>query len=175
MKRPDPLHHFIATSDTLHEAAGKDNSQDLEGKKRWRGVRRAKYHQPTQETPNIPRAPSPDQYLLFSTLLPTAPAPQMTWDESQGCLSPPQRQCPGLLQPPPAYCSSARTQSSPHSPEGWQVHRARIPSDTSHPPPLVHLSLLTLDTFQLTPTIPLPPPHPWSPTSQSPNPFHLHP
>lgn len=40
LKRLDPLHHLIATSDALHKAAGKDDTQDLEAKTEM-GVKRS--------------------------------------------------------------------------------------------------------------------------------------
>lgn len=165
LKRPDPLHHFIATSDTLHEAAGKDNSQYL--KVKIEGWRKAKYPRPTHETPDTTRAPVPRPGLPQHPS-PTAPIAQMPQNESQGCLSPPQRQCPGLLQPPPARCSSASPQSSPHSPEGRGTQSKNIIRTL---PPTFAWSLClspTLCTFHPTPSTPRSPPPPRAPTLSTP-------
>lgn len=83
---------------------------------------------------------------------------------AQGCCSHQQHIAP---QPGPNLLHTALKDGRRTGQEQHQI----LPT---HLPWSIGLSL-TLDTFHLTPTVPLPPPHPWSPTSQSPNPLHLHP
>lgn len=57
LKKPEPLYHVLATLNTLHKAAGKDNSQDLH-KGNAKGC--CGHHQRT--------APQPDPNLLHTLL-----------------------------------------------------------------------------------------------------------